>query len=642
MIGRALPGVELVRSLVDTIQQRTGGNPLFVLALIDHWRATSAVIQESNGWRAATEFAELGSGVPESLTAMIHQNMETLSDQEQLVLEAASVAGREFVPGVLAAGLGWTEEDAEQLCANLAREGTFLRDAGVFERPVGGFSARFGFIHALYREAVYQRVPAGRRSRLHRAIGQELEKAYGDQADANATELARHFRYGGDYPRAIRYFRLGAEQALRRSAPREAARLLQSALELVEQQPETLQSLADEFSLRGMLAPAMLVVKGFADPDAVLNFQRARELGLHLGRVEEMYQLLFHLAAMHEFRGEYQIAEQVLDERLRLPRPKIGQAVQIASDTLLACSLFHKGDFSGAVERAENGVNLYDPRQHAALIASYGENPAVACHGWAALSLWCLGYADLALERVQRSLDLAGHPDLQFSLAGAKVRAAHLYQLCRDPAQTLKWATEAATLADAHGYLYASAFARALQGWGLFLGSRTAEGLTLVQDGIAALNQIGARMDRPYLLALLSEMMAAGGRVSEAVAMITEALGQVQDSRTYFYEAELHRVRGVILLQQGGPAGKDAAEASFRQAIEVAKQQKARTLELRASVNLCRLLRSRGLLEAAIQALTPIYQWFEERDATVDLIEAGELVTAAGQTPHVRARSNLP
>ena len=137
------------------------------------------MVLQADGWRAAADFDELGKGVPESLTAMIHQKMDTLSPEEQLLLEAASVAGREFVASVLASGLGWTEDDTELRCATLARQGTFIRDAGVLEWPGGSISARFRFIHALYREAVYGRVPAGRRSRLHRLIGEELEKAYG-------------------------------------------------------------------------------------------------------------------------------------------------------------------------------------------------------------------------------------------------------------------------------------------------------------------------------------------------------------------------------------------------------------------------------------------------------------------------------
>lgn len=641
MIDRALPGITLNPALVHTLHQRTGGNPLFVLALVDHWKTTAAVVLQPDGWRAVADFDELGKGVPESLTAMIQQNMNSLSPEEQLLLEAASVAGREFVAGILASGLGWSDDDAELRCATLARQGTFIRDTGVLERPGGGLSARFRFIHALYREAVYERVPAGRRSRLHRLIGEELETAYGTLADANANELARHFRYGGDHRRAIRYFRLAAEQALRRSAHREAVSLLKSGLELVEQQPETTERHADEFAFRSMMAPATMAVKGFAAPEAVLNFQRARELGLRLVRVEEMYHLLFHLAGMHEFRGEYRLAEQILDERLRLPGVKDCTAVQIDSNTLLACSLFHQGQFSRSIERAEDGVNLYDPQQYVGLTATYGENPAVACHGWAALSLWCLGYVDKALERVQRSLELASHPDLMFSQAGANVRAAHVYQLRREPPQTLHWATAAATLAEEHGYLYVSFFARALKGWALSMSGRPDDGVALMREGIALLNQIGANMDRPYLLALLSESCAANGQVPEALALVAEALALVRESREYFHEAELYRLRGVLVLQTGGRAAEDEAEANIRQALEIAQKQKARALELRAAVSLCRLLQARGMPQDGLRALAPAYRWFTEGAGTADLMEAGELVASSVQKSQSAKRMNV-
>jgi DNA-binding winged helix-turn-helix (wHTH) protein/predicted ATPase len=631
MIARALPGITPDRPLVDTVHQRTSGNPLFVLALLDHWKATSAVVLQPDGWQAAADFDELGRGVPESLTAMIHQKIETLSPEERLLLEAASVAGREFVAGVLASALGWTEDDTELRCAALARQGTFIRNAGVLEWPGGGIAARFRFIHALYREAVYGRVPAGRCSRLHLLIGEALVQAYGTQADANANQLARHFRYGGDRPRAIRYFRLAGEQALLRSAHREAASLFQSGLELVEQQDETPERHSEEFTFRSMMAPAILAVKGFAAPEAVVNFQRARELGLRLVRVEEMYQLLFHLATMHELRGEYRLAEQILEERLHLPRATDGAAVQIDSDTLLACSLFHQGEFSRAIETAANGVGLYDPRKHAGLIAAYGENPAVACHGWAALALWCLGYADQAIERVRLSLELAGHPDLVFSLAGAKVRAANVYQLRRDLPKTLHWATEANDLAEKHGYLYASSLARALKGWALSMTGQPANGLSLLREGMAVLDRIGAHMDRPYLLALSAEIAAANGQPSEALAQVTEALGLVRESRAYFYEAELYRLRGVLLLQAGGRAAEDEAEANIRQALEIAQKQKARALELRAGVSLCRLLQARGMPQDGLRALAPTYRWFNEGAGTADLMEASELVASSVQ-----------
>jgi DNA-binding winged helix-turn-helix (wHTH) protein/tetratricopeptide (TPR) repeat protein len=625
IIRRALPGIDLDPGLVHTVHQRTGGNPLFVMALIDHWKTTSAVVVEGGAWRAAADSDDLGKEVPDSLTAMIHQKLDSLGIEEQLLLEAASVAGREFVASVLASSLAWTEDDIELRCAALARQGTFIRDAGMLEWPSGAISARFRFIHALYREAVYRRVPAGRRSRLHRFIGEQLEKAYGAQADANANQLARHFRYGGDHPRSIRYFRLAAEQALRRSAHREAVSLLQCGIELVEQQSETPARHAEEFAFRSMMAPAMMAVKGFAAQEAVFNFQRARELGVELGRVSEMYQLLFHLAGLHELRGEYVLAEQTLEERLRLPVVRDDAAVQVDSDTLLACSLFHQGEFSRSIEHAEAGVSLYDPQQYAGLTATYGENPAVACYGWAALSSWCLGYADKALELVQRSLELAGRPDLMYSQAGAKVRAAHVYQLRREAAQTLEWATSAAELADEHGYLYASSFARVLKGWAISVDGQPG-GLSLMRDGIAVLHRIGANMDRPYLLTLLSEVSAQNGQVSEALSMIAEALGQVRASRTYFYEAELYRLRGILVLQAGGRSAEDEAEASLRLALAIAKRQKARALELRAAISLCRLLHRRGMPQDGLRTLASVHRWFKEGSTTADLVEAGELL----------------
>jgi predicted ATPase len=344
---------------------------------------------------------------------------------------------------------------------------------------------------------------------------------------------------------------------------------------------------------------------------------------------------------MHELRGEYGLAEQILEERLRLPRANDGAAVQIDSDTLLACSLFHQGEFSRAIETAANGVGLYDPRKHAGLIAAYGENPAVACHGWAALALWCLGYADQAIERVRLSLELAGHPDLVFSLAGAKVRAANVYQLRRDLPKTLHWATEAGDLAEKHGYLYASSLARALKGWALSMTGQPADGLSLLREGMALLDRIGANMDRPYLLALSSEIAAANGQPSEALAQVTEALGLVRESRAYFYEAELYRLRGVLVLQTGGRAAEDEAEANIRQALEIAQKQKARALELRAAVSLCRLLQARGMPQDGLRALAPTYRWFNEGAGTADLMEAGELVASSVHTSQSVKRADV-
>jgi predicted ATPase len=154
------------------------------------------------------------------------------------------------------------------------------------------------------------------------------------------------------------------------------------------------------------------------------------------------------------------------------------------------------------------------------------------------------------------------------------------------------------------------------------------DGLILMREGMALLDRIGANMDRPYLLALSSEIAAANGQPSEALAQVTEALGLVRESRAYF-EAELYRLRGVLVLQTGGRAAEDEAEANIRQALEIAQKQKARALELRAAVSLCRLLQARGMPQDGLRALAPAYRWFTEGAGTADLMEAGELVASS-------------
>jgi predicted ATPase len=164
------------------------------------------------------------------------------------------------------------------------------------------------------------------------------------------------------------------------------------------------------------------------------------------------------------------------------------------------------------------------------------------------------------------------------------------------------------------------------------MSGRPDDGVVLIQEGITLLNQIGANMDRPYLLALLSESCAANGQVSEALALVAEALGLVRESRAYFYEAELYRLRGVLVLQTGSRAAEDEAEANIRQALEIAQKQKARALELRAAVSLCRLLQARGMPQDGLRVLAPAYRWFNEGAGTADLMEAGELVASSAHT----------
>ena len=221
---------------------------------------------------------EAAQGMPESLRQMLERRFDRLCPEEQGVLEVGSVAGNEFAAAVVAAGLGADIEQIEAWCEGLARRGQWLRSRGHSVWPDGTVSARYGFIHALYQEAVYNRIPAARRLRLHRRIGERLEAGYGEQARDLAAELAVHFEQGREYHRAVHYCQQAAENALQRYAYREAITHLSRGLTLLQRLPDTPERLQQELAVQTTLGPALMATKGMAAPEVEQTYARAREL----------------------------------------------------------------------------------------------------------------------------------------------------------------------------------------------------------------------------------------------------------------------------------------------------------------------------------------------------------------------------
>jgi DNA-binding winged helix-turn-helix (wHTH) protein/tetratricopeptide (TPR) repeat protein len=227
-----------LRRLARAIYERTGGNPLFMVNVVDYLVTQGLIAPSDEGWTVMAELEEIEVGVPESIRQMIEKQIERLAIEDQQVLEAASVAGAEFSAAAVAAALDTDVVQTEERCENLARRQQFLRPTGVSEYPDGTVAARYGFIHSLYQNVLYQRVTATRRARFHQRIGERGEIAFGDRVGEIAAELAMHFEQARDYRRAVKYLRQAAENATRRSANREAIDYLTRALELVDRLPE--------------------------------------------------------------------------------------------------------------------------------------------------------------------------------------------------------------------------------------------------------------------------------------------------------------------------------------------------------------------------------------------------------------------
>jgi predicted ATPase len=590
--------------------------------------------EEARQWQLQASVEDVTSRVPESLRQLIEKQLERLPLEEQRVLEAASVAGGEFSTAVIAAGIDEKVEQVEERCEELARRGQFLRPQGTVTFPDRTVTGRYSFLHALYQKVLYERLTAARRLRLHRRIGESEEALYRDRVGEVAAELALHFERGQDYGRAVQYLGEAAENALRRYAHREAIDHLTKGLELLKTLPDTPERTNQELRLQIPLGASLIATKGYAAVEVEKAYARARELCQQLGETPHIFSVLHGLYRFYLVRTELQTARELAEQMLRLAQSVQDPALLLEAHFALGNTLFFLGEFAPAQAHLEEGTALYNPQQHRVHAFRVVQDPGVACLSYAALALWFLGSPDQALKRSDKALTLARELSHPFSLAFALDLAAWLHQCCQDGQATQKRAGELVTLANEQGFPYWSAMGTTLHAWALAEQGRGEEGIAQMRQGMAAGRATGAELGQPYYLALLAAAYGKVGQAKEGLTMLAEALAAVNNSGERWWETEMYRLKGKLLLTQGdkrqrakGKTDKEA-EACFHQAVDIARRQGAKSLELRAVMSLSRLWQKQGKETQARQMLAEIYGWFTEGFDTADLQEARVLLEA--------------
>ncbi len=605
-------------ALVSVLHRLTDGNPLFVVSLLTSWLERGHLRSGAGGLELTVPLTELTRSAPESLTLLLDRHLQQLSEEERQVIEAAAVAGTEFCSALLAAVLEWSVEQVEGVAVPLALRGQLFRREAQVEWPDGTICEGFGFVHSLYQEIVYQRVPAGRRVRYHQQLGLRLESAFAAQEDAVAPQLAMHFAEARDASRAVRYHGRTAELALQRSAHPEAIFHLRRAMELVRRLPDLAERARQELSLQVMLAPALVAMYGFAHPEAEAAFRRAAELAPGSPNPSLRFPAVYGLATMLELRGNFSDSQQLMQANLP-EQEKTGEFVADGLD-LLACSLFHQGAFQEALHYASRGAATTVSTR--VLNACHGEHPVVGCETWAALASWFLGYPDQALARARRALAMAELPGRLYSLAGALQQLAIIFQLRREPEPCIHTAQRAFEVAAQQGFEYRQAVALVLRGWALAQMGNGAAGIADLHEGLDGCRRVGAELDRPYYLGLLADVLLAHGDAQAAFAIIAEAIAEVRTSRTFFYEAELWRLRAIALLQ----LNDSLAGESLLESLRLARRQEARSLELRSATTHAEMSREGSDIREAHELLAQSYASFTEGLDSPDLLRAQDVL----------------
>lgn len=613
--------------LAGVLRERAGGNPLFVKTMLDAWFERGLFSHSGRG--SHTELSVLAADMPQTVRQLIEQMFDDLDDEDRQLLDAASVAGRDFVGAAVAAACARGEEHVENRFEVLAADEQFLERTGETVWPDTTISARYRFLHDLYQEALYLSLPPARRARLHREIGRRLEHAYGERAREIASGLAAHYVRGGETESAIRSLQLAAEQALTRSGHREAIEHLTLALAQVDRLPSSRERAERELVLRITLGNALITARGYAAQETRENYGRARAVAAALGdAARHLLPVLYGLWNNELVAANHAAGYELASTFVRLAEQHNDDAVIVARRAV-GWSLFFLGRLDEARDHFQGIAARYDPARHGELIRTYGEDPGIAGASALALCQWFLGLADQAVvtsgDAVERAVAL-NHP---FTLVYALLVDAMLAQLAGDSAVAGERADAVCAIAAEYGIPVWGAWATAIRGWAISKQGAPEAGVAAIRRGLDDAAATGAVIFNPYFLVLLAEAHADSNHVDDGLRALEDGITAAESTDERYFEPELHRLRGELLLRLPDPH-REAADRAFDRALELATACSAKPLLLRAAVSAARVAAPPGRATNGKRLLAEVYDSFTEGFNTHDLRAARETLAQLG------------
>jgi DNA-binding SARP family transcriptional activator/pimeloyl-ACP methyl ester carboxylesterase/predicted ATPase len=632
-----------------SLYQQTGGHPLFTLELLRDLQERGEMARDDAGrWTVAPGLD--WSSLPARVEGAIGERIGRLDARLRELLQVACVEGEEFTAELVAQVLG---ADGPQVVRQLSREldqtHHLVRALGV-RQDDGLRLSRYRFQHILIQRYLYSSFDPIERAYLNETLGHALEKLYSGRTEQVAAQLAWHFREAAIPQKAIHYLLEAGRVASRRSAHDEAIGHFHQALALLEGLPNSAARTQQELELQLALGPALVAARGYAVPEVMQAYLRARELIPHAEKSAHLFQILLGLWGFYLVRAELDTARELAEQALSVAQWLQDGALILEGHRALGMILFHLGKFAGAREHLEQSSRLYDPQQHSSQALLFVADPGVSSLAYLARTFWHLGYPEQALQRSDAAVELAqslGHP---FSLAAAHVYAARVHQCRREAHPTREHAEAAITLATEHHFPHYIAMGTILVGWAIAHAGHVAEGIDRMQHGLTAGRHTQIEIARTHFLAMLAEGYAAAGPAEAGQRVLDEALASADRSRELQWTADLRRLKGELLLASAGKAvdGEHeqtgaTSEGSFLKAIEIARRQGSRALELRATISLANLWREQGKATQARQQLSEIYGWFTEGFETADVKQAKALLDElGGMIPLDRAAQGVP
>jgi predicted ATPase len=614
IVHRITDGKTLPPEVLQQILAKTDGVPLFIEEM------TKAMLESGHLKEADEHYVLTGPFSTFTIPATLQDSLMARLDRlvtAKAVAQLAAVIGRQFAYELLS-----TVSQLDEV--TLQRELRRLVEAElVYQRGVPP-SATYSFKHALIQDAAAQSMLKSTRQQYHQRIAHVLEEQFPETAEAEPELLAQHYTEAGLREQAMAYWQRAGQRALQRSANLEAINHVTKGLEVLNTLPESREQAQHELTLQIMLGVAFAATRGQQAPETAATYARACALARQVGSTPALFPALLGYWYAHMAQGQLPRARELAEEFLELARQQHDALLLAAGHRARGNTAWWQGALHEAQVHCQQGLACYDPVQHHAAVMSYGQDAGVVCGWLRAATLWMRGYPDQALQAMQETLALARRLAHPFSMAQTLHFSAYLHQLRREPHAAQAQAEAAHALCTEQGFAAYAAWSLLPRGWAMVEQGAVAEGIAQMQQVLTGWRATGAGVAWPWFLTTLAEAWSKIGQREEGLRAVEEALAVVQRNEERLYEAEVYRLKGELLVQAAST--QPEAEACFHQALDVARRQEAKALELRAAMSLAHLWQQHGQRQKAHDLLAPIYHWFSEGFDTADLQEAKALL----------------
>ena len=615
MLAALLGGGAELEALKRLIIERTEGNPFFIEEMVQALFDEGALVR--NG--AVTVTRSLSQlRLPPTVQGILASRIDRLSAEQKELLQTLAVIGRESPLSLIREVASKAEAQLERMLADL-RAAEFI-----YEQPALA-DTEYIFKHALTQEVAYNSLLIERRKQLHERAGRAFESMFAEQLDDHLRELAHHYSHSDNVAKAVEYLGRVGKQALQRSAHTAAIGSLTEAIDLLPRLPDGPERIQRELQLQLAVGPALSAIKGWSAPEVERAYVRARELCKRLGDPPELFPTLVGVWLVYYIRGESRMAHELAEQLMNRAQSRNDSTHLLVAHDALGSTSLDMGKLLLAREHKEAVISLYDPARH----GPFAKRTSFDAKGYAlsylGMTLWLLGYPDQALKRANEAVEFTQALSHPLSLAGAESFLGQVQQYRHEARTAQKTAERAIALSAEHEFTFWLAVATILRGWAIAEQGHQEEGIPQIQEGLAALRATGTEISRPYWLSLLAEACIESSLLDDGLSALAEALAVANETEGREYEAEIYRLKGELLLRQGD---SNAAEAQkcFERAIEIARNQSAKSWELRATTSLARLLAKQARRDEARAMLADIYGWFTEGFDTADLKDAKALL----------------